>query len=280
MATTLFYCQRQGPCTHVYNNSKSLTIHRNTCKDSNEKDDGMDVALAAYRARKAAARISVAERATTIAEVPNIRLQTPEPVPHEPLFVNPPPEIPPQEPSPLPEQPASRGAQAKQPTWKILQQLPEAPVPLPDKPMDELPQAPQASIIAENIIQWPIHTSPNNFGPFREYPSLPSHNPDTNLALGDISDIPSPKPPNQIMTGETQLSPLAAPLEALQAVTAINDILYGLFENFITWGFMNWIWTGSAKKSISKGMKLLEYLKSLLFKLADLIAFDLKAETY
>ncbi|KAF7299950.1 hypothetical protein HMN09_01002900 [Mycena chlorophos] len=73
------------------------------------------------------------------------------------------------------------------------------------------------------------------------------------------------------------MSPLIPPVEALAAANTNNT--YGIFGNYTSWGFMNWMWTGSSTKSIGEGIKLLDYLKNPLFRLADLMTFDLKAET-
>ncbi|KAF7293837.1 hypothetical protein HMN09_01179600 [Mycena chlorophos] len=179
------------------------------------------------------------------------------------------------EPTPVPEpapEPTGRPVRTKRPTWKLLQQLPDPPAPLPDAPEDE---EPEPELLPEP--EWNIRTDTNAFGLYREYPSLPTHNPDSDVVLSDLSDIPAPQQPNRPAAGETRLSPLVAPVEAL-AEAAQSDA-YGIFGNYTVWGFMNWMWTGSATKSIGEGLKLLEYLKNPLFKLADLMDFDLKAQT-
>ncbi len=44
-------------------------------------------------------------------------------------------------------------------------------------------------------------------------------------------------------------------------------------------GLMNWMWTGSAMKSICEMKNLIDFLKSDQFKKEDLENFDIRAET-
>ncbi|KAF7292067.1 hypothetical protein MIND_01232800 [Mycena indigotica] len=173
---------------------------------------------------------------------------------------------------PLPPPSPLRPVRNRRPTWKILAQLPEPPPPPPDRD-DELEEPDQLV-----PFQWEArNTSRNGFGLFREYPCTPSHNPDGNTSLADQSDVPTASVESFPATGDSRLSPLAAPADALAAVG--QSASYGPFGNFTVWGLMNWMWTGSAMKSIGECARLLDYLKSPLFNVADLMSFDIKAQT-
>ncbi|KAJ7662383.1 hypothetical protein B0H17DRAFT_853219, partial [Mycena rosella] len=112
----------------------------------------------------------------------------------------------------------------------------------------------------------------NSFGIYREYPSIPTHDPDRNLSLADQSNIPSP-PTVANATTEARLSPLsgAAPVPRAPGLS--------MFKNTTIFGFMNWMWSGSAMKSVAECQKLVDFLVSDEFRKEDLIGFDLKAET-
>ncbi|KAF7289691.1 hypothetical protein HMN09_01332200 [Mycena chlorophos] len=275
-----FYCQPQGPCQHFYPTSRARDTHQRTCPDYNADDDDLDVALENLKRR----HLEAQEHAAAAAAMGPMQVDpalTPQPEAAGPEFPLPFSEDqmvvedlpPPRDPTP-PVETSGRPVRTKRPTWKILQQLPDPPAPLPDVPDAEPEDQPPAATPAPD---WTIRTSPNNFGLYREYPCIPTHNPDADIVLTDLSDIPAPSQPNRPSAGEARLSPLAAPTEILAAASESNA--YTPFGNFTRWGFMNWMWTGSATKSLGEGVRLLEYLKSPLFKLADLVSFDLKAET-
>ncbi|KAF8206654.1 hypothetical protein K438DRAFT_1460638, partial [Mycena galopus ATCC 62051] len=54
---------------------------------------------------------------------------------------------------------------------------------------------------------------------------------------------------------------------------------FGPFKNSTVFGLMNWMWTGSAMKSLQEMVKLVSFLKSDQFNKSDLEAFDISAET-
>ncbi|KAJ7695932.1 hypothetical protein B0H17DRAFT_899062, partial [Mycena rosella] len=116
----------------------------------------------------------------------------------------------------------------------------------------------------------------NSFGIYREYPCLPSHDPDKNLSLADQSTIPAAPVASLAGTSATdaRLSPLS---QSSPSSKASFDV--GRFRNTTIFGFMNWMWSGSIMKSIADCTKLLDFLKSDDFVKEDLIGFDLKAET-
>ncbi|KAF7291341.1 hypothetical protein MIND_01278600 [Mycena indigotica] len=264
----LFYCQPHGPCPKYYDSKKAHDIHQRTCSSFNDVDEGLEAALALRKRQRLeeeqASALLVAEdtmQHPVISQPPNsvdpqldVVSNTPLPAHlHDP-------------PTDSSQSNLGRPARKKRLTWKLLQQLPEPPASLPDIPEED----------TENVDN---SAPPNNFGLFREYLSIPSHNPDTDIILSDLSDLPAPVQPNRQPDGETRLSPLSTPPAADALASAKNSGSYGPFGNYTVWGFMNWMWTGSGSKSIGEGLKLLDYLKSPLFKLADLMDFDLKAQT-
>jgi Plavaka transposase len=103
-----------------------------------------------------------------------------------------------------------------------------------------------------------IRTSLNAFGLFREYPSIPTHNPDDSLSLSDLTNTPLPASFDSSV-------PSKAP--------------YGPFTNSTAFGLMNWMWTGSGLKSVGEIGRLVAFLKSDDFRKDDLKSFDVKKET-
>ncbi|KAJ7290637.1 hypothetical protein C8J57DRAFT_1611754 [Mycena rebaudengoi] len=152
----------------------------------------------------------------------------------EPEFSHSEPEIAPDfEPTPAPapaevppEAPSGRGRRAKRPTWKILEQLPPAPaefedVSLPDPPPDTTPPPTLTEYVWESV-----KTVKNAFGVYREYPTLPTHDPDRTTSLSDQSNIPGPRSE----AVEARLTPVFA-----------TETPFGPFKNSTVFGLMNWI---------------------------------------
>ena len=185
------------------------------------------------------------------------------------------------EPSPLPihpEQPQAqelsatgRPVQEKCLTWKLLQQLPAAPICLPQ-------QAPAANPTSTDVPSpfilesaWKaVYTKYDLFGLYWEYPSMPTHIPDNISHLMELEDI-SPTAKMQAMT--------SPPPSAPQTDNMLAESSHFLFKNLTTFGLMDWMWTGSAKKSIAEIKKLLDFLKSDNFRKEDLLGFDIQVET-
>ncbi|KAF8955630.1 hypothetical protein BDZ97DRAFT_1598545, partial [Flammula alnicola] len=116
----------------------------------------------------------------------------------------------------------------------------------------------------------------NAFGMYREYPLIPTHNPDDLLTLDNLSDITAP----QVVTDapvQTN-SRLSVIIDDRQTHSA-NTPSYFPFANSTIFGLMNWMWSGSAMKSIGEMIKLINFLKSDDFKKEDLIDFDIRKET-
>ncbi|KAJ7695466.1 hypothetical protein B0H17DRAFT_930752 [Mycena rosella] len=77
-------------------------------------------------------------------------------------------------------------------------------------------------------------------------------------------------------TEDSRLSPLTVPPLPIPSPALPS---FAPFRNSTVWGFINWMWSGSAMKSIAECTRLIDFLKSDDFNKADLQDFDLKAET-
>ncbi|KAJ7737500.1 hypothetical protein B0H16DRAFT_1325912 [Mycena metata] len=162
---------------------------------------------------------------------------------------------------------------AKRLTWKLLQQLPPAPAEFedvePSEPDDDATPPPAVS----DYVWESVKTVKNSFGLYREYPSIPTHDPDRNLSLADQSNIPAPaQNPSTLLPG-ARLSPASA----LTSITSPGFV--HPFKNSTIFGFMNWMWSGFIMKSIAEVQRLIDFIVSDDFKKEDLIGFNLKAET-
>jgi hypothetical protein len=83
---------------------------------------------------------------------------------------------------------SGRPLRTKRPTWKILQALPQPP----PTGLELLPEIDLASICPPPLTPSPfmwkgVRSTLNAFGLFREYPSVPTHNPDDALSLPDLT---------------------------------------------------------------------------------------------
>ena len=175
---------------------------------------------------------------------------------------------------------ACRVVRKKRLTWKLLQQLPAPPSPLPEplttfegiEPISEsLPPS------CRGEVAWrAIKTTFNSFGLYREYPNVPSHNPDNTLCLLNLVDN---SPPIGVPQMELTLpTPLSLPTTS-ESSSESNSASYFPFKNSTIFGMMNWMWTGSSMKSIDEMKKLINFLKSDDFKKDDLATFDIHSET-
>lgn len=182
-------------------------------------------------------------------------------------------------PDPLLEEPplnaAGRPTRKKRLTWKLLQQLPTQPASTPTSEWfsssdlsDTAP--PLSSSNFGNVWEVACSTVCNSFGLYREYPSVPTHNPDASFSLQVADYVPS-EPTRQ--TQSTTSLPFT-----LDGQTS-NSSPYFPFKNSTISGLMNWMWTGSATKSITEVNRLVDFLKSDQFNKEDLAGFDMKATT-
>ncbi|KAJ7742183.1 hypothetical protein DFH07DRAFT_964704 [Mycena maculata] len=190
-----------------------------------------------------------------------------------------PPPPPPQE---LP--PAGRGARVKRKTWKLLEQLPETPLIIEEAPVEPTPEP-----APESVSTWvwkALRTSMNSFGLYREYPSMPTYNPDDSLAITDLSDIPAATTRSNTATSPAARTPFTSvsdkpitPPEKVPDSAQPTPPETGPFRNTSIFGLMNWQWTGSATKSVEEMDKLVDFLKSDQFVKEDIRDFDVKRET-
>ncbi|KAJ7015922.1 hypothetical protein C8F04DRAFT_1204392 [Mycena alexandri] len=264
------------PCSQPWDTEKGLTLHQNSCLFVNARDTTQDAAVERRNQRKlqqkadrAVALAAPAPQPATIeAPVSDIEMpavagnREPLPLPHKPT--PPPPEV------------TGRGARAKRHTWKLLQHLPPPPIEFDDTDLAE-PEEDNPPDDPGSEYRWEsVKTVKNSFGMFRKYPSPPTHDPDLTISLTDQSNIPAPVATS--VTQDSRLSPLTVPPES-------GTTPYGPFKNSTVFGFMNWIWSGSAVKSIAECTRLLNFLKSDAFRKEDRSDddhgkdFDLKAET-
>ncbi|KAJ6486359.1 hypothetical protein C8R47DRAFT_979709 [Mycena vitilis] len=190
------------------------------------------------------------------------------------MHVDPP--SPPHPPSPPPEpavNAAGRPVRAKRPTWKILQLLPEPPAPAPDLIIAE-PDSDATPPPAPTDFVWEsIKTAMNSFGLYREYPRVPTHDPDSTIDLDFLSDIPKPPAPTPIGATASKVPTLLSP-----PPEGVNNPYYP-FPNSTAYGITNWMWGGSPLKSIQEVVKLVTFLKSDAFCKEDLECFNLVKET-
>ncbi|KAJ7149300.1 hypothetical protein C8R43DRAFT_1128654 [Mycena crocata] len=207
----------------------------------------------------------------------------------------------PPQPSPEPERPPTpppqltadgRPVRVKRKTWKLLQQLPEPAPPVPPAPPAEEPVPDPASQPAENWVWKAIRTTVNSFGLFREYPAVPTYNPDEVLTVEELSDIPggtrsntatipsqlTPFEPDDSLLPDTSPPPPPGSVPSSSSSTPAKPYT-GPFANWSVMGLMTWQWTGSSTKSIEEAEKLLEILKDPKFSKEDIQDFDVKRET-
>ena len=171
---------------------------------------------------------------------------------------------------------AGRGARKKRLTWKLLQQLPAPPSPLPEPltAFGDIEPISEASLPASEVVWRAIRTTCNSFGLYREYPDIPSHNPDNTLCLLNLADN---SPPIDEMSASVS-TPLSLQ-DPISNSSSSNAASFFPFKNSTIFGMMSWMWTGSSMKSIGEMRKLVNFLKSDDFKKDDLAAFDIHSET-
>ena len=181
----------------------------------------------------------------------------------------------------LPDVPPSiasgRPVRKKRLTWKLLDRLPAFPssFPLADLPISESQELPAAPDQRQPSYAWKsVHTICNAFGMYREYPNIPTHNPDDTLTLANLTEISS--------APELEQETLPPIIQAIQQTPITSDSApeqYAPFANSSIHGIMNWMWSGSAMKSLEEVSKLVSFLKSADFKKEDIVGFDIRRET-
>ncbi|KAJ7169185.1 hypothetical protein C8R43DRAFT_1121076 [Mycena crocata] len=187
-----------------------------------------------------------------------------------------------------------RPIRTKRKTWKLLQQLPEPALPVTSAGTVEEPEPSAASEPVETWIWKAICTTVNGFGLFREYPSVPTYNPDQTLLAAELSDIPggtrsnTATIPSQLTPFDpdnTSSTPASAPITETSphpapSSSSTAEALYtGPFPNWSTMSLMVWQWTGSSTKSIEEAEKLVDIIQYPNFSKADIMGFDMKRKT-
>jgi hypothetical protein len=176
---------------------------------------------------------------------------------------------------------AGRAVRKKRLTWKLLQQLPAPPSPLPEPltAFQVIEPLSETSLPNSEIVWRAIKTSCNSFGLYREYPNIPTHNPDNMFCLLNLIDN-SPLPINEMELSTSVSTPLSLqdPISS-SSESSSNATSFFPFKNSTIFGMMSWMWTGSSMKSIGEMKKLVDFLKSDDFKKDDLAVFDIHSET-
>ena len=190
-----------------------------------------------------------------------------------------PPQVPPAEsPEDIPIlNAAGRVARKRRPTWKVLERLPAPPTPVPDAPPDAASSNNPISATpspATPATSWKaVHTTQNEFGLYREFPTFPTHNPDDTLTVADLAES---QPPPTVVDAPTAISRLSVPV---LSPTDSGNSPNGPFANSSIFGLLNWMWTGSAMKSLGECVKLFTFLQSDAFRKEDIMGVDFVKET-
>jgi Plavaka transposase len=197
--------------------------------------------------------------------------------------------IPPEHtPNDLPDEPPSiasrRPLRKKRLTWKLLDRLPAPPSDsIPDLPISETRELIAASAPDQcqpSYVWKTVHTIRNTFGMYREYPKIPTYNPDDILTLANLTEYnkapeleeETPRPPPAIIQAIQQI-----PITSNSEHKTRN--MYAPFANSSIHGIMDWMWSGSAMKSLEEVSKLIGFLKSADFRKEDIEGFNIRRET-
>lgn len=170
----------------------------------------------------------------------------------------------------------SGAGRVRRPTWKLLQQLPQINAVEPAVPEEPDSDATPPPTISAYVWE-AVKTVQNSFGLYREYPSLPTHDPEKHVNSATLSNIPPPA--GHADAVDTRLAPSTSEAAASSLLPGSSESLIGPFKNSTIFGLMNWMWTGSAMKSIQEMVRLILFLRSDQFNKSDLEGFDIAAET-
>jgi len=162
--------------------------------------------------------------------------------------------------NPLPADMVDMGAAPTEPITQ-LRRTRRAPVRfqdiLPEPPAPALPQLPTVYLIVTN----PLKTALNSFGLFRQYLFHPSHDPDSFVDPGDLSNLTAHTPPLPSSTKEAGRDPPWP------------------FANMSVWRLMRWMNTGSSSKSEGEVDRLVNgVLNAPDFRAEDLHNFNTHRE--
>ncbi|KAJ6608891.1 hypothetical protein B0H10DRAFT_1884611, partial [Mycena sp. CBHHK59/15] len=122
---------------------------------------------------------------------------------------------------------------------------------------------------AESWVWKSIRTTVNAFGLFRDYPSIPTYNP-------DAPDEPAPSAPVPSLPAR-EPAPAASTSTSTPSQSPPSDT--APFRNWSVMGLMTWLWTGSATKSVDEMDKLVEILQNPRFSKDDIMDFNVRQET-
>ncbi|KAJ6449118.1 hypothetical protein C8R45DRAFT_947568 [Mycena sanguinolenta] len=191
-----------SPCGLTFDTKQGLSRHQGGCiiynadnESDNDGEEAPNTSTARFRNMQAQKRqklthdtqISAASSMVDGYSDPPLK-----PLPDDPMLVDDPqPPSPAPVSSPPPEVSSTgRPVRTKRPTWKLLQSLPAPPSAAPelivtDPDSDATPPPAPLSFVWDSV-----KSAMNAFGLYREYPRVPTHDPDSTISLEDLSDIP------------------------------------------------------------------------------------------
>ncbi|KAI0040569.1 hypothetical protein FA95DRAFT_1576885 [Auriscalpium vulgare] len=240
-------------CKRSFDTAVGLDTHQITCRHFAQDDSSLAGLAGRIAEKKARKRRRIEEQVLDDSQQMDTRPDiTAHPNSTSPVLQSAP--LPPRDPSPQ-----GRGRRKKRPTWKVLEQLPQPPTAISgvardtptrsDTPDD--PSVPDKSLperASESPIWCMVRTALNAFGLYREYHTLPTHSPDDILSLEDVSYA-------ALSSNSTQTSRLAPSVaDDITVVSPVNASAptSGPFKNISIFRLMNWMWTGSAAKSVAE----------------------------
>src|SRR5882762_3015040 len=137
---------------------------------------------------------------------------------------------------------AGRAVRKKRLTWKLLQQLPAPPSPFPEPltAFEGIEPISETSLPSCEVVWRAIKTSCNSFGLYREYPDIPSHNPDNTLSLLNLVDD---SPPINEMEQSASVSTPVSLQDHISNPPSSNTASFFPFKNSTISGMMSWMWT-------------------------------------
>lgn len=175
----------------------------------------------------------------------------------------------------LPDPIMGRGKRKKRPTWKVLEQMPQPASPLPPPPPPPATSSEPPSV--RSVVAKIIRSAANIFSVFREYTILPTHDPEETTSLDDLSNIP----PNALLSPSISSPfslPISSGISSKGAHSTDNPI--APFSNWSIWAVLNWMWTGSQRKSAAELDRLVhDVILDPRFTPADLNGFNTARET-
>ena len=123
-----------------------------------------------------------------------------------------------------------RAVRKKQLTWKLLQQLPvlHSPLPEPLTAFEGIEPISETSLPSCELVWRTIKKTRNSFGLYREYPNVPTHNPDNTLCLLNLVDN---SPPINEMELSASVSTLLSLQDPISNSSSSNATSFFPFKN-------------------------------------------------